>query len=122
MGGDKKPVVVMDPFIATKENLSALRDKGYHYLCVSRVKLKNYIADTGLTPIQLKTKSGKNITQTKVVKDEDTDYCMEIQSEMKAMKERGMKAQFEQRFEEELTKIKVSLNKKGGVKQVDKVD
>jgi hypothetical protein len=41
---------------------------------------------------------------------------------MKAMKERGMKAQFEQRFEEELTKIKVSLNKKGGVKQVDKVD
>ena len=112
----------MDAFIATKENLSALRDKGYHYLCVSRVKLKNYIADTGLTPIQLKTKSGKNITQTKVVKDEDTDYCMEIQSEMKAMKERGMKAQFEQRFEVELTKIKVSLNKKGGVKQVDKVN
>ena len=33
-----------------------------------------------------------------------------------------MKAQFEQRFEEELTKIKASLTKKGGVKQVDKVN
>ena len=47
---------------------------------------------------------------------------MEVQSEMKAIKERGMKAQFEQRFEEELTKIKASLTKKGGVKQVDKVN
>lgn len=122
MGGDKKPVVVMDAGIATKENLQTLRDKGYHYLCVSRVKLKNYIADTGRTPILLKTKSGKNVTLTKVVKGEDTDYCMEVQSEMKAIKERGMKAQFEQRFEEELTKIKASLTKKGGVKQVDKVN
>jgi hypothetical protein len=47
---------------------------------------------------------------------------MEVQSEMKAIKERGMKVQFEQRFEEELTKIKASLTKKGGVKQVDKVN
>ena len=70
----------------------------------------------------MKTKSGKNVTLTKVVKGEDTDYCMEVQSEMKAIKERGMKVQFEQRFEEELTKIKASLTKKGGVKQVDKVN
>jgi transposase len=47
MGGDEKLVVVMDAGIATKENLQALIDKGCHYLCVSRVKLKNYIADTG---------------------------------------------------------------------------
>jgi hypothetical protein len=44
---------------------------------------------------------------TKVVKGEDKDYCLEIQSEMKAIKERGLKAQFEERFEEESTKIKV---------------
>jgi len=41
---------------------------------------------------------------------------------MKAIKERGMNAQFERRFEEELTKIKASLTKKGVVKQVDKVN
>lgn len=122
MGGEHKPVVVMDAGIATKENLKVVKDKGYHYLCVSRVKLKDYLADTSREPILLKTKSGKNVTLTKVVKGEDTDYCMEVQSEMKAVKERGMKAQFEQRFEEELTKIKASLSKKGGVKKADKVN
>jgi hypothetical protein len=57
-----------------------------------------------------------------VVKCEDTDYCMMIQSELKAIKERGMNAQFEQRFKEELAKIKASLTKKGGLKQVDKIN
>lgn len=122
MGTDNKPVVVMDAGIATKDNLKAVRDKGYHYLCVSRGKLKDYLADTSRSPVLLRTKSGKNVTLTKVIKGEDTDYCMEVQSEMKAVKERGMKAQFEQRFEEELSKIKASLSKKGGIKQVDKVN
>lgn len=91
MGRDKKPVVVMDAGNGTNENLSTLSDKGYHQLCVSRVKIKNYKADTGRTSILLKTKPRKKLTLTKVVKGEDTDYCMEIQSEMKAIKERGIK-------------------------------
>ena len=122
MGTGHKPVVVMDAGIATKNNIKAVRDKGYHYLCVSRVKLKDYLADTSRSPVLLKTKSGKNVTLTKVAKGEDTDYCMEVQSEMKAIKEQGMKAQFESRFEEELSKIKASLGKKGGVKRIDKVN
>ena len=91
MGGDKKPVVVMDAGNGTNENLSTLSDKGYHQLCVSRVKLKNYKADTGRTSILLKTKPRKNVTLTKVVKGDNSDYCMEIQRGMKAIKERGMK-------------------------------
>lgn len=122
LGTDDKPVVVIDAGIATEDNLKAIKDKGYHYLCVSRVKLKDYLADTSRSPVLLKTKSGKDVTLTKVAKGGDADYCMEVQSEMKAVKERGMKAQFEQRFEEELTKIKASLSKKGGVKQVDRVN
>lgn len=122
MGTGHKPVVVMDAGIATKDNLKAVRDKGYHYLCVSRVRLKDYLADTSRSPVLLKTKSGKNVTLTKVAKGEDTDYCMEVQSEMKALKEQGMKALFESRFEEELSKIKASLGKKGGVKRIDKVN
>jgi len=120
--GANKPVVVMDAGIATKENLKTIREKGYHYLCVSRTKLKDYVADTARTPVLLNTKSGKSVTLTKVVKAEDTDYCMEVQSEMKALKERGMKERFEGRFEEELSKIKAALGKKGGIKQVDKVN
>lgn len=122
MGTENRPVVVMDAGIATKDNLRAVREKGYHYLCVSRAKLKDYLADTSRSPVRLKTKSGQYVTLNKVVKGEETDYCMEVQSEMKAVKERAMKAQFEGRFEEELSKIKASLSKKGGVKQLDKVN
>lgn len=120
--GANKPVIVMDAGIATKDNLQTVKDKGYYYLCVNRTKLKDYVADTGRIPVLLKTSSGKSITLTKVVKDEDTDYCLEVQSGMKAAKERGMKEQFERRFEEELFKIKASLSKKGGIKQIDKVN
>ena len=36
----QNPVVVMDAGIATEENLEMIRAKAYHYLCVSRTKLK----------------------------------------------------------------------------------
>src|SRR5665213_2367382 len=38
----QNPVVVMDAGIATEENLEIIKAKGYHYLCVSRAKLKDY--------------------------------------------------------------------------------
>lgn len=44
--GSQKPLIVLDAGIATKENLALIRSKGYHYLCVSRTKLKNYKFDT----------------------------------------------------------------------------
>ena len=44
------PVVVMDAGIATEENLTMIRAKGYHYLCVSRTKLKDYQAVSGRLP------------------------------------------------------------------------
>lgn len=55
LGTDDKPVVVIDAGIATEDNLKAIKDKGYHYLCVSRVKLKDYLADTSRSPVLLKT-------------------------------------------------------------------
>ncbi|MDD4277978.1 MAG: hypothetical protein PHT37_08840, partial [Candidatus Cloacimonetes bacterium] len=35
---DPLPTIVMDAGIATIENLQYLREKGFHYLCVSRTK------------------------------------------------------------------------------------
>lgn len=37
----RQPVVVMDAGIASEANLQMVREKGYHYLCVSRSKLKD---------------------------------------------------------------------------------
>ncbi|MBK7468362.1 MAG: hypothetical protein IPJ43_17060 [Saprospiraceae bacterium] len=47
---------------------------------------------------------------------------IEVKSPQKPKKESSIKTQFEIRFEEELEKIKSSLNKKGGVKTIDKVN
>lgn len=120
--GTNKPVVVLDAGIATKENLAIIRNKGYHYLCVSRTKLKNYVFDPSRLVVYLETKSKKEVVLKKILNPEYTDYCLEITSEMKAKKEQGMKTQFETRYEDELNKIKASLTKKGGVKLADKVN
>lgn len=40
-------MVVIDVGIATADNLATIRSKDYHYLCVSRSKLKDYKFDTG---------------------------------------------------------------------------
>ena len=120
--GSNKPVVVLDAGIATKENLGIIRSKGYHYLCVSRTKLKNYVFDQSRLVVYLETKSKKEVILKKILSSDHTDYCLEITSEMKANKEQGMKTQFETRYEEELNKIKASLTKKGGVKLADKVN
>jgi hypothetical protein len=120
--GTSKPVVVLDAGIATKENLAIIRSKGYHYLCVSRTKLKNYVFDPSRLVVYLETKSKKEVVLKKILNPEYTDYCLEITSEMKAKKEQGMKTQFETRYEDELNKIKASLTKKGGVKLADKVN
>jgi hypothetical protein len=58
----------------------------------------------------------------KVKQEKDTDYYLEVRSVKKALKEYGMKTQFEEHFEEELHKIKNALRKKGGTKTVEKVN
>jgi transposase len=126
--GTNKPLIVLDAGIATKENLALIRSKGYHYLCVSRTKLKNYKFDTNSLVTYLETKSPqgsakkKEVRLKKIITDDNTDFCIEIKSERKALKEQGMKGQFDGRFEAELEKIKASIHKKGGVKLADKVN
>ncbi len=120
--GIHKPIIVLDAGIATKENLEIIRNKGYHYLCVSRTKLKNYVFDQSRLVVYLETKSNKEVVLKKVLTPDNTDYCLEITSAMKAKKEQGMKTQFETRYEQELEKISSALHKRGGVKLADKVN
>lgn len=120
--GSIRPLIVLDAGIATKQNLVFIRNKGYHYLCVSRTKLKNYKFDTNSLVTHLETKTKKKVILKKILTEDNTDYCLEINSQMKALKERGMLSQFEERFEAELEKIKTSIHKKGGIKLADKVN
>lgn len=118
--GEHPRVVVIDAGIATKENLLAIRVKGYHYLCVSRKQLKDYVYDNDSTVIK-QTRGDKAITLRKIQTGSHSDYYLEVHSPDKALKESSMKNQFEVRFEDELQKIKLSLHKKGGVKKLGKV-
>src|ERR1017187_3055559 len=115
------PVVVMDAGIATEENLEMIRAKGYHYLCVSRAKLKDYQAVSGRMTVLLETKSKRNVRLKAVSNHRNTDYYLEVASEDKYETANSMRSQFEQRFEMELQKIAQSLSRKGGTKKTAKV-
>jgi hypothetical protein len=110
--GNVKPVIVLEAGIATKENHEIIRSKDYHYLCVSRTKLKNCVFDSSRLVVYLETKSKKVVVLKKIRSPDHTDYCLEIASEMKAKKEKGMKTQFEIRYEEELNKLRHHWPKK----------
>ncbi len=116
-----KAVIVLDAGIATEENLQLIQAKGHKYLCVSRSRLKEYKAVQQRLTVLMETKSKQFIRLKSVTTEKNTDYYLEVKSEAKAMKEAGMKNQFERRFEEELQKILKSIHSKGGVKQADKV-
>lgn len=117
----QNPVVVMDAGIATEENLKMIRTKGYHYLCVSRSKLKDYQAVSGRLTVLLETKSKRQVRLKAVSNNTSTDYYLEVASEDKYETANSMRRQFEERFEMELQKIAQSLERKGGTKKTAKV-
>ena len=116
-----KATVVLDAGVATEENLKILEAKGYDYVCVSRRKAHTD-SDQGLSPVQSHlSRQGTELTLMQVKDKKSTDYFLKVHSAAKKATEEGMKNLFEQRFEQELTKIAHSLGKKHGVKQADKV-
>jgi transposase len=117
----QNPVVVMDAGIATQENLEMIKAKGYHYLCVSRTKLKDYQAISSRLTVLLETKSKRHVRLKAVSNNTNTDYYLEVASQDKYETANSMRSQFEQRFELELQKIAQSLNRKGGTKKAAKV-
>lgn len=121
--GPSPAMVVIDAGIATAQNLKIIKDKGYHYLCVSRSKLKDYKFDTGRLTTIYERRVGKQLTLKKIQSEKgDTDYYLEVKSPEKELKEAAMKHQFEERFEQGLEKIKMAIHRKGGVKAFDKVN
>jgi transposase len=117
----QRATVVLDAGVATEENLRMLEEKGYDYVCVSRRKAHGE-SEPGLEPVQRHlSRQGTELTLRRVKDKESKDYFLRVHSAAKEVTEEGMKNLFEERFEEELTKIAQSLTKKHGVKQADKV-
>jgi hypothetical protein len=117
-----KALIVIDAGIATEQNLALIRAKGYDYLCVTRSNMIKYKAQASSTTVSVFDNRDQRIDLCPVNTGTDTDYYLKVNSQSKAIKERSMNKQFQERFEIELQKIADSLTKKGGVKQYDKVN
>ena len=71
--------------------------------------------------VLLETKSKRNVQLKAVSNNSNTDFYLEVASEDKYTTASSMRMQFEERFELELQKIADSIQRKGGVKKLDKV-
>jgi hypothetical protein len=116
-----KPIVVMDAGIATEKNLATLTGQGYKYVVVSRAKIKDYQPVQQGKETYLLTKSKKIIRLSLVQSEKYTDSFLKVESPAKAMKEQGITNRLEQGYEEQLSLIKKSLSKPGGIKKAAKV-
>jgi len=117
-----RKVVVIDAGIATEENLKMLRDKGYDYECVSLSGMKEYLEDgIDLDLIELKDKRGNGLWVKWIEDSEREDRVLYVKSEKKRIKEASMEDLFCKRFEEGLLSIRRGIERRGGVKRLEKV-
>src|ERR1039457_978335 len=120
---DIKPIVALDAGIATGDNLALLKEKGYDYVCVSRTKLKDYKLDA-TDPVILHDNVGNPIVISRVESNDDSeqeDIFLHVHSQQKALKEASMKQHYNGHIETQLSALKTSVAKKGGVKKYEKV-
>lgn len=118
----RKPMVVMDAGIADEGNLKMLKSKGYDYLCVTRSKLKDYVAvkDQG-EPVIITDRRKSPVELLMVEKEGIDDSLLYVRSERKAIKELSMNENFTSHFTTGLDQILQGVQKKGGTKKVEKV-
>ena len=117
-----KQVIVMDAGIATEDNLAFLRELGYDYVCVPLSK-----PDTKLPAREEEELStfpdqrGNQIQARWVNFPGEEDNFLYLESEMKEKKEKSIQELHCLRYEAGLQAIKEGIEKKGGIKRVEKV-
>jgi len=121
-GKTQQRVVVMDAGIATGDNLKLLRKMGYDYVCVSLSKVKDYEAQLDSNKqVILRDNEEHPITLQWIKDEKEKDHLLYVKSKDKEQTQESMNTLFCKRYEEGLQAIKVSIGKKGGIKQADKV-
>jgi len=113
----ERPAVVIDAGIGTKENLTLIRSLGFHYITVSRSRLKETPATEDL--VLIKQSKDCTIRAKKIEHAEGVlVYC---ESSARAQKEEAMKSQFQKHYEDGLGKITASVTRRKGIKSYGKV-
>ena len=117
-----KQVIVMDAGIATEDNLALLRELGYDYVCVPLSRPGKELPEGEEEELStFQDQRGNKIQAQWVNFPEEVDNFLYIESEMKEKKEKSIQDLHCQRYEAGLQAIKEGIEKKGGIKRVEKV-
>lgn len=114
---DDPPVVVFDAGIATEANLSYLRERNLHYICVARNKPVPRELIGTVDSIDVNNK-GNNKISVQLFK-QDNEHILYCESEKMGDKEQAMQELLCGRFEAGLGQINESLHSKHGKKKYD---
>lgn len=115
----RRPTVLIDAGIASEDNLAYLKQSGYDYICVSRRQPADSSQLEEGKMVEIKNEGGSHI-EAQLLK-EGSEQILYCKSKQKLEKERAMRSLHQGRFEEKLKMIAGSLEKKGGVKNYEKV-
>ena len=118
---DRKPTIVMDAGISSGENLELLRRMGFNYMCVARGAMSRYQVDSTTEPVTITDKRHQPISLQKVIVEGTSDNFILVESQSKALKEKGIHDGFSVKFEQAINQVKQGLSKKGGIKTPHKV-
>jgi len=110
--------VVMDAGIATQENLKLLRERGYHYVAVSRRRPVDIETDEGVW-VKLEAKDGG--LRAQVVRSDGDEVVVLYHSDKREAKERAIRKLKQERFEAALEQLNAGLSRPQTVKRMDKV-
>ena len=116
-----KPIIALDAGFSSEDNIKLLIKKGYDYISIFKIKLKDYTLEKNdLEQIKIFDNRKGEIKLSKVKTDGD-ETILYIKSENKAKKEDSMADKIGGRFVQGLEEIKEALSKKRGTKKEDKV-
>lgn len=113
----ERPMVVIDAGIGTTENLKLIRSMGFHYLTVSRSRLK----ETPATEDLVMVKQEKDCTIRAIKIEQAEGMLVYCESSARAQKEESMKSRYQKYYEAGLQNIAASLTKKKGSKRYGKI-
>jgi len=119
----EKPAIVMDRGIATKENVSYLKQEGYSYFIIERRDVtrqyKTEFSDICTTGVIYETKSKQKVYLKTIDIKEGTRVL--VYSEKKKIKESGIIGKQEQSFLNDVNQL-ISSNQKGYIKDFAKIN
>jgi transposase len=114
LSSETRSLIIVDAGIATEDNIAWLKNH-YDYIVVSRKK-KIDVAPEMVTVRE----DNRRCIHAGIIRT-DNEATLICHSTDREINQTGIQNRFEKRFEEELTKVHTTLNKKYGTKNYDKV-